>query len=112
MAKETSFRSGTLYAGDVVRHFKRDLLPDEEKRTPRYLYRIIGSAKHTESGEELMIYEALYGDGGLYARPLEMFLGETDLTKYPSAVQRFRFEKASDEDMQFLSEEMERSCEE
>jgi len=33
-------------------------LPDEEKRTPRYLYRIIGSAKHTESGEELMIYEA------------------------------------------------------
>ncbi len=79
--------------GDIVRHFKRETLSEEEKKTGKYLYRIIGVATHSETREKLMIYEALYGEGGYYARPLEMFEGETDHTKYPDIYQKYRFEK-------------------
>lgn len=84
-----------LKAGDVVRHFKRHYLSaDELEKEPNmYLYEIVGIARHTESGEELMVYRPLYGEGGLYARPAEMFLSEVDRGKYPDAMQRFRFEK-------------------
>jgi hypothetical protein len=37
-------------------------------------YRVIGIATHSETDEQLVIYEALYNGGGLWARPLAMFL--------------------------------------
>jgi len=77
--------------GEVVQHFKRELLTEEEKETNRYLYRIVGVALHSETREPLMIYQALYDDGGLYARPLEMFLSEVDHEKYPQVTQQYRF---------------------
>ena len=77
--------------GEVVQHFKRELLTDEEKESNRYLYRIVGVAQHSETREPLMIYQALYDDGGLYARPLEMFLSEVDHEKYPQVTQQYRF---------------------
>lgn len=81
--------------GDTVRHFKRLLLTagELEKEPEMYLYDIIGVAEHTESGEKMMIYRPRYGEGRLYARPLEMFLSEVDREKYPEAAQRWRFEK-------------------
>ncbi|MGN1341049.1 MAG: DUF1653 domain-containing protein [Oscillospiraceae bacterium] len=82
-----------LTPGRIVRHFKRLMMSAEERgNSTKYLYEIIGIAEHTETREKLVIYRALYGEGGIYARPLEMFLSETDRVKYPQAAQKFRFE--------------------
>jgi hypothetical protein len=75
--------------GETVRHFKRETV---DPSGSRYLYRIIGTAMQTETGEKLMIYQALYDDGGIYARPLRMFLEEVDHQKYPEIRQKYRFE--------------------
>ncbi len=81
--------------GDIVRHFKRETLSEEilAKEPNMYLYEIMGQAEHTESGQQLMIYMPLYGEGKLYARPLEMFLSPVDKEKYPTVNQKLRFEK-------------------
>ena len=52
-------------------------------------YRVLGLASHSETQEELVVYQALYGEKALWVRPLEMFLEEVqvDGTKEP----RFRF---------------------
>lgn len=64
----------------VYRHFKGDF------------YLVEDLARHSETGEEYVVYRKLYGDGSLWIRPKEMFLGEVDRIKYPDCRQRFRFE--------------------
>lgn len=79
--------------GDVVKHFKYETLSEEEKLNHKYLYSIKGFANHTEIGEELVIYQALYEPFKTFARPLEMFCSRVDKDKYPSIKQEYRFEK-------------------
>ena len=90
--------------GDIVQHFKRELMTKEqlEKEPNLYLYEIIGTSRHTETGEELMIYKPLYEtecvEGVDYvARPLDMFMSEVDHEKYPEIKQKYRFEIKEEE---------------
>ena len=64
----------------IYRHFKGDY------------YLVEDIAHHSESGETMVVYRKLYGDGGLWVRPLEMFLEEVDREKYPDCKQKYRFE--------------------
>ena len=79
--------------GDTVQHFKRETLSDQDRAGRKYLYEIVGVAIHSETREEMMVYKPLYDEGGMYVRPLEMFLSEVDHEKYPDVKQKYRFEK-------------------
>ena len=79
--------------GDIVRHFKREMLSPWARAGKMNMYELVGVATHTETREDMMVYRPLYGDGGLFVRPLEMFLGEVDHEKYPQVQQKYRFEK-------------------
>lgn len=43
-------------------------------------YRVLGVARHSETEEQLVVYECLYDNpsGRLWVRPLEMFQGKTE----------------------------------
>lgn len=66
--------------GERYRHFKGNL------------YEVLAVASHSETAQQLVIYEGLYGEHPVYARPLEQFMGRVDTEKYPDRGQEYRFE--------------------
>ena len=57
----------TLKIGKKYRHFKGNE------------YFVMHIAKHSETLEELVVYQALYGEMGVWVRPLEMFLEQVEV---------------------------------
>lgn len=87
--------------GSVYRHFKGNL------------YEVKAIAIHSETGEKMVVYQALYGDGDTYVRPYDSFVSKVDRIKYPDADQEYRFEELKAQEspdidpmvMQFLETE-------
>lgn len=79
-----------IQVGNIVQHFKREWVSPE---TSEYLYKVLAVAYHTENGEKLVIYQALYAPFKICARPYDMFMSEVDREKYPDIRQKYRFEK-------------------
>ncbi len=64
----------------IYKHFKGDY------------YLLVDVAKHSETGEDYVVYRKLYEDCALWVRPLDMFLEEVDHEKYPEVEQQYRFQ--------------------
>lgn len=79
-----------ICVGDIVQHFKREWVSAD---TSEYLYKVLAFAQHTETGERLVIYQALYAPFRVCARPYAMFMSEVNREKYPDIRQKYRFEK-------------------
>ena len=45
-------------------------------------YEVIGVARHSETMEEMVVYRALYGEGGLWVRPAAMWTETVDRDGY------------------------------
>lgn len=56
-----------------------DVLPGIYRHYKGNRYEVIGVAKHSETEESLVVYRALYGQRGLWVRPLEMFRDTVNL---------------------------------
>lgn len=85
-----------IRVGDIVRHFKREWVSPQ---TTEYLYKVLAFAQHTETGERLVIYQALYKPFKICARPEAMFMSEVDREKYPDVRQKYRFETVEKEQL-------------
>lgn len=75
------------FTGEIYRHFKQKL------------YQIIAIAINEATEEEMVVYQALYGDYGIYVRTLKNFMEPVDRLKYKEAQQNFRFELVDKNDL-------------
>ena len=81
--------------GQFYRHFKGGL------------YQVMAIATHSETKEKMVVYQALYGDYGIYVRPYDMFASEVDHEKYPQVKQVYRFTQVHPEEMEEESDKVE-----
>ena len=69
-----------IIKGRVYKHFKGDY------------YLVQDIVTNSETQEDMILYQALYGNGTRYVRPYKMFIEKVDKNKYPNATQEYRFE--------------------
>lgn len=68
--------------GDIIKHFKRDLVSEEEQKMNKYLYKVLAIAKHTETMEDMLVYQALYYPFDIYTRPMKMVHEKAPIERY------------------------------
>lgn len=88
-----------LIENTYVRHFKRELVPSSSLE---YLYKILCIARHSETGEKLVIYSSVKDPSKVCARPLDMFTSLVDVEKYPEIKQKYRFETVNSWELQLI----------
>ncbi|MBP9550955.1 DUF1653 domain-containing protein [Veillonella sp. YH-vei2232] len=69
----------TIVKGGLYRHFKG------------MYYYVMDIATHSETGEQFVVYQQLYGERRTFIRPLDMFASDVDREKYPDVEQQERF---------------------
>lgn len=73
-----------IYVNGIYEHFKGNK------------YKVLNIAEHTETGDKMVVYQALYGENKIYVRPYNMFISKVDIEKYPDVGQEYRFELVED----------------
>lgn len=68
-----------LKINGIYRHFKGNR------------YKVLAIATHSETLEKMVVYKALYGEGGIWVRPLEMF--EEEIERDGKKIKRFELEE-------------------
>lgn len=76
-APEFSTSANSIVVGGLYEHYKG------------FRYKIIAVARHSETIEELVVYQALYGEGGVWVRPLNMFV--ENIVINGKSLPRFKF---------------------
>ena len=64
---------------DNMEAFKYNVQPGRYRHFKGNEYEVLGMARHSETEEEMVVYRALYGEGGLWVRPAAMFRGSVTL---------------------------------
>lgn len=59
-----------------------ELIPGRYRHFKGNEYELVGIARHSESMEEMVVYRALYGEGGLWVRPASMWTETVDRDGY------------------------------
>ncbi|NDE63898.1 MAG: DUF1653 domain-containing protein [Chlamydiae bacterium] len=72
-----------LELGDIYRHYKGQF------------YKLLHLARHSETLESIVVYQALYPDFGIWVRPKKMFFERLQI----DGVNLLRFEKISPKDL-------------
>jgi cyclomaltodextrinase / maltogenic alpha-amylase / neopullulanase len=77
--------AATTFARAVVVKNTKNVMENNIPRVGKYRhykgkeYEVIGIAKHSETLEEMVVYKALYGDGQIWVRPIQMFFEEVEV---------------------------------
>lgn len=63
--------ANSIIVGSLYEHYKG------------HRYKVVGVARHSETLEEMVVYQALYREGGIWVRPMEMFLENVVINGHP-----------------------------
>ena len=85
-----------FYHGEIVKYFKAEYNTPEDYQF-KYYYKIICIGMNTETKEKIIIYQALYDDRKIYAKPYNMFMSRVNKEQYPDIKQKYRFEAINNE---------------